>query len=700
LPHSGIPWGTSQAFLEKRAFSRRPCRTGKRTLSQDLPQEHPIKTGLDATWEFRCLDLGVRDFQLAFPPLLCYITSRLGDGVPLNNRPGRADDSYRAGICGGGVVGARQRTRCKAGFFVPAPEPGGFRVEGGLLMVRTGLPDEQRDFRAAAVAASLETRLQSADSICQRFHIESLMPQVNACADAMEKGDSVDVAVVGRFNTGKSSFLNSIIGRNLIPVAVLPLTTVVTRLRYGPADRAVVRYQDKTEREIPLDSLAEYVTEQHNPGNAKTVAIVDVETAGLRPYRGICFVDTPGLGSVYIHNTRACTEWLPRVGVALLAVSIDHPLGEDDINLLKELARHTPEVAILVTKADLVGTDEREQVVRFIAQQIQEVNDGNIQIFPFSIRPGFETFRNTMQNYLLGHVSQRHERIAQEIIRYKLRQLTASCREYLQVAVSAAQADEEARAELGKQLERERHDLTTVRNEIWLLSKDFKTRLRTEVLDKYLGHYRDLLAALAADLRPKMKRWRGHLRRTTEQFERWAGEALRAQLEPLSIEEGEELTRRHLNMAQASFSRVVRAFQDRLAKSIEQALRLTFTGAAFEASARQPQRPDVRVGWAFDIPFDQLWFVIPMPVFRPLVNRHFLRLLPWEVEKNLHRLSNQWSVAIGRAIDDLAGQAQRFIREELDTIERLVAAARNQRPEIEEALASLDGVNQTNGGAE
>jgi hypothetical protein len=74
--------------------------------------------------------------------------------------------------------------------------------------------------------------------------------------------------------------------------------------------------------------------------------------------------------------------------------------------------------------------------------------------------------------------------------------------------------------------------------------------------------------------------------------------------------------------------------------------------------------------------------------------------LPWETEKNLHRLAAQWSEAIGRAIDDLAGQAQRFIREELDTIERLVAAAKDQRPEIEEALASLDGVNQTNGGAE
>ncbi len=97
----------------------------------------------------------------------------------------------------------------------------------------------------------------------------------------------------------------------------------------------------------------------------------------------------------------------------------------------------------------------------------------------------------------------------------------------------------------------------------------------------------------------------------------------------------------------------------------------------------------------FDIPFEIVWFLIPMWVFRPLVNRHFLRRIPWEVDKNLHRLAAQWSQAIAASIDELAQQAQEFMRQELATIEGLVSTAQDQRPAIEEALAVLDGLEQT-----
>jgi len=79
-----------------------------------------------------------------------------------------------------------------------------------------------------------------------------------------------------------------------------------------------------------------------------------------------------------------------------------------------------------------------------------------------------------------------------------------------------------------------------------------------------------------------------------------------------------------------------------------------------------------------------------MWLFRPPVQRHFLRGLPWEVEKNLHRLTGQWSESIGRTVDDLARQAEDFVREELDTVEGLVAKAQDQRVAIEQAMNLLD----------
>lgn len=539
-------------------------------------------------------------------------------------------------------------------------------------------------------AGSKGERLRQLEALCREFRIETLLPSVAACGEVLRDRDNVDVAVVGRFKAGKSSLLNSLIGREILPVAAVPLTAAVTRLRYGSRDRALVRYLDGHEAEVPPGELAEYVTEQRNPANTKGVALVEVETPGLQPYQGIRIVDTPGLGSVFAHNTRASMDWLPRVGAAFLAVSADQPLSEYDVDLLTELAKHTPEVSILLTKADLLAPHDLAEVTRFIGDQLGSLTKADVRIFPFSIRPGHEGQREDFQRYLLREVAERHEERSQEIIRYKLRVLAKGCRQYLRMALSAASAAAAARELLERQLTEERERLSTVQNEIFVLTMELKRRVQAEALQRFLKHSAGLTVRFRASLREAMPQWRGHLRRMTEQFAGWMGDILSAELGPLSHQEGDELTARHLAAAQESLARAVRAFQDRLASEIEQALDMSFAGATFEGTIRHPERPDIRVSRVFDIPFEILWFVIPMAIFRPLVNRHFVRRISWEAEKNLHRLAGQWSQAIGESIDGLARHAQQFMREELATIEGLVSQAHDQRPAIEKALAALN----------
>jgi hypothetical protein len=237
-----------------------------------------------------------------------------------------------------------------------------------------------------------------------------------------------------------------------------------------------------------------------------------------------------------------------------------------------------------------------------------------------------------------------------------------------------------------------------VQNEIWVLAMDLKGRVQADALERYRRHAPALLERLGADLRWAMAQWRGNLRTTAAYFAQWTHDSLQAELGPLSLQEGEELIVRHLAGARDSFTRVVRGFQDRLAKGIERALRLQFSGARFEASIRQPERPDIRVSRVFDLSLEVVWFLIPMPLFRPLVNRHFLRRLPWEIDKNLHRLAAQWSQAATTVIDDLAGQARGFMREELATIEGLISTAEDQRPAAARALAALDALERAQGG--
>ena len=93
--------------------------------------------------------------------------------------------------------------------------------------------------------------------------------------------DEISVAVLGRFKAGKSSFLNHFIGRNVLPVGVVPVTAVVTEIRYGAREEARVHHHDGRDPEVPLDQIGGYISEKENPENAKQVDLIYRRTAGI-----------------------------------------------------------------------------------------------------------------------------------------------------------------------------------------------------------------------------------------------------------------------------------------------------------------------------------------------------------------------------------------------------------------------------------
>ncbi len=137
--------------------------------------------------------------------------------------------------------------------------------------------------------------------------------------------------IVGEFKRGKSTLLNALVGQDLLPTGVPPVTAVPTRVRSGPRTRAVARFRDGTEREIRLDQVHDYVDESHNPGNHRGVVSVDVEVPEGPP-PGVVLVDVPGLGSTHAHNTEAALAALPEADAALLVESVDPPVGEAELS--------------------------------------------------------------------------------------------------------------------------------------------------------------------------------------------------------------------------------------------------------------------------------------------------------------------------------------------------------------------------------
>src|SRR5439155_1951909 len=77
--------------------------------------------------------------------------------------------------------------------------------------------------------------------------------------------DRFHLVVLGQFKRGKSSLINAVIGRELLPIATIPLTSVVTALRYGPAERVLIHRQGiALAVEVPPSRLEEFITERGN----------------------------------------------------------------------------------------------------------------------------------------------------------------------------------------------------------------------------------------------------------------------------------------------------------------------------------------------------------------------------------------------------------------------------------------------------
>jgi ribosome biogenesis GTPase A len=185
---------------------------------------------------------------------------------------------------------------------------------------------EQQPTHRLPVRSTAHLLLDRVRDASHRLDIVSLNRQTEVCGNLLGQDRIIDVAILGQFKAGKSSFINSLIGQNVLPVGAIPVTTVITRLYYDNEPGAIVTHFDGSTIEVPVNEVEQYISEEKNPANEKNVEVVDIALSALARYQGLRLVDTPGLGSVFKYNTETSQEWLPEVGAAIVAVSAERPL--------------------------------------------------------------------------------------------------------------------------------------------------------------------------------------------------------------------------------------------------------------------------------------------------------------------------------------------------------------------------------------
>jgi GTP-binding protein EngB required for normal cell division len=208
------------------------------------------------------------------------------------------------------------------------------------------------------------SRLLRLGRLAQELGAEPVAEEARELAARVSEGRFY-VACVGQFKRGKSTLLNALVGHEVVPTGFIPVTAVPTVIRFGDQPHARVRMRDGSWQDVAMSDLKEYVTEELNPENKKAVDGAEVFVPSPLLSSGMCFVDTPGLGSVFTGNTATTQAFIPHIDAALVVVGADPPIAGEELALVEAVGKQVQDLILIINKADRTSDPERAAAVKF-----------------------------------------------------------------------------------------------------------------------------------------------------------------------------------------------------------------------------------------------------------------------------------------------------------------------------------------------
>ncbi len=234
-------------------------------------------------------------------------------------------------------------------------------------------PDNLADVRGVE-APPTAARPEALDRIAE-IALAHAMPRVAEEAERLAERVAegrFHVACVGQFKRGKSTLLNALLGEEVLPAGVVPVTAVPTVLRWSPEPKAIVRTTDGTTLFVRPPEIGSFVAESENPDNVKRVEVVELLLPSMLLRNGMCLVDTPGLGSVFEVATGATRAFLPNMDAALVVLGADPPISADEVAMVETAARQVEDILVVLTKADRATDEERREAADFTRRVLTE----------------------------------------------------------------------------------------------------------------------------------------------------------------------------------------------------------------------------------------------------------------------------------------------------------------------------------------
>ena len=224
------------------------------------------------------------------------------------------------------------------------------------------------------VVLALVGNLKRLRNFSEKLHLERLIQIIDITILRIEK-DSFSIAVVGEFKRGKSTFINAILGDEILPADVLPTTATLNKVTYGGEPFVKIIFKDNEERDISINKLVSFVTKL--TPECEAVAATVKEAIIYYPVNycrnNVEIIDTPGLSDD--ENMTAVTlSVLEKVETAIMVTSALAPFAESEGNFLTQnlLTNGLSQIIFVVTQIDhFKRNQDIEKVLNKVKQRIK-----------------------------------------------------------------------------------------------------------------------------------------------------------------------------------------------------------------------------------------------------------------------------------------------------------------------------------------
>ena len=185
-----------------------------------------------------------------------------------------------------------------------------------------------------------------------------------------------NVAVVGEFNRGKTSFINALLRKQILPADVVPATATINRITYGRSPTSFIYWNDgRPAEEVEINRLEEYITKitSESADNAKKIKEAVVSYPCRFCENNVDLIDTPGMNDDEEMNSITIDQ-LSDIDLAIVTLDPSMPVSNTEAHFIAKLIESDQicQVIFVVTKTDTVAPGQRDRIIEIISRRIKE----------------------------------------------------------------------------------------------------------------------------------------------------------------------------------------------------------------------------------------------------------------------------------------------------------------------------------------